>query len=268
MGWLAFHTKGKLHDIAAINVAMCFPTYTEAQRRGLVKSSLIETGKSFTEAAWLWTQPPANISRKVSWGEGQEIYKRCLEDPKGLLMATPHWGAWELCCHALSKDRPLTYMYRQPRIEALDGALIKWRANLGGQPASLDSGGIRKAMKALKQGEIVGMLPDQEPDRDAGVFAPFFNVPANTMTLMGKFISRTNANALFCISERLPNAQGWTVRIIQPESEIGSEDKVLAATAINKTVERCIAVNPTQYNWSYKRFGRLPNGSKRNYSLK
>ena len=46
---------------------------------------------------------------------------------------------------------------------------------------------------ALKRGEMVTILPDQQPKpgRGAGVFASFFGVPALTMTLFGRLARRS-----------------------------------------------------------------------------
>lgn len=268
IGWISFITHSRHRQVATVNLQLCFPHMEQRERTRLLKTSLIETGKSFTEAAWLWTQPPEKVAALVSFAEGKDYYDQLIESPNGLLVATPHWGAWELCSLPLSEQRSFTYMYRPPRLNDLNDPLIQWRANLGGKPASLDAGGIRAALKALKAGETVGLLPDQEPDRDNGVFAPFYKVPANTMTLMGKLASRSNANMIVCLVERKPNAQGWLVRFLPARPDIANPDKLIAATAVNQTVELCIAINPAQYNWSYKRFRRLPDGGKRNYSLK
>ena len=37
--------------------------------------------------------------------------------------------------------------------------------------------GLRRVAQGLRDGQVVGILPDQEPLKDHGVFAPFFGVP-------------------------------------------------------------------------------------------
>ena len=185
-----------------------------------------------------------------------------------MLVATPHMGTWELCNLPLSRKRPITYLYKTPRFSKIEEQLIKWRANLNALPANVDPRGIRELLKTLKSGGTVGLLPDQEPDQDAGVFAPFFNVEANTMTLMAKLAKRGDANIVFCFAKRLPKGRGWHMHYLEPDQEIYSDDKTLSATALNRTVERCVQHCPEQYIWNYKRFQLLPEGGNRAYTRK
>ncbi|MBX2836728.1 MAG: lysophospholipid acyltransferase family protein [Gammaproteobacteria bacterium] len=268
IGQVAYGTRSKSRQIALVNIKICYPNMDPDEQKKLARLSLIETGKSLTEAAWIWTNSLERIQSRITYADGHELYQEYVEQPEGLLIATPHWGAWELCSLPLSQDRKFTYLYREPRLRALDEPLIRWRAHLGGHPATLDTVGIRKALRVLKSGETLGILPDQEPDRNNGVFAPFFGTEANTMTLFHKFASRPKVNTLVCLVERLPRAKGWKVRFIKPDAAINASDKLQAAIAVNRTVEHCIAINPAQYNWSYKRFRYLPDGGKRNYALK
>jgi len=159
----------------------------------------------------------------------------------------------------------MTYMYRRPRKPALDKWLIQWRANLGGEPASLDASGIKLAISKLKEGRVVGILPDQEPDRENGVFAPFFDVPANTMTLASRLAQRRNVTTLFCYAERLTKGAGWRVHFKEPLAELTSKDSSEATAALNATIEAWVRECPTQYLWNYKRFNLLPDGGVRSY---
>jgi len=180
-------------------------------------------------------------------------------------MISPHLGNWELCILLLSKQHPFTYFYRNPRQVGMGDLLIKWRSHLGGKPASLDAAGIRQGLKVLKKGEILGFLPDQEPDRDNGIFAPFFNEPALTMTLLSKVASKNDYPILFCAAERLPAAKGWRLHILPADKHIASKDVLEATTALNHGIEDCIGIMPEQYLWDYKRFQTKPDGTLRTY---
>jgi len=113
-------------------------------------------------------------------------------------------------------------------------------------------------INTLKRGEVVGILPDQEPRDIGGVFAPFFGVPAYTMTLISKMARKTNAAVFFAYMERLPWGKGYRLVIRQAEPEITSENEVLAATALNRSIEVCVQACPEQYLWAYRRFKQRP----------
>ena len=84
--------------------------------------------------------------------------------------------------------------------ELVDSA--RERANLATAPTTL--AGVRQMLKALKNGEAVGLLPDQVPPQGLGVWAPFFGRDAYTMTLSARLAQQTGAAILLAWGERLP----------------------------------------------------------------
>jgi len=265
LGEIAWLSRSRLRRVSEINLDLCRPTASAEERRELVRRSLRETGKTLTETAWLWHRPRDYIAGHLVEVHGAELLDAATARGQGLVIATPHIGSWELCNLAISTHATITYLYRPPRTLALEPLLIDWRRNLGGKPARLDSGGIRQVLGELRAGRTVGILPDQEPDATSGVFAPFFGIPALTMTLLARLASRPGTTVLFLVAERLPRGRGWRAHFVAPEPGISNADKVEAAAAINRTAERCIELCPTQYLWSYKRFRAMPGGERRSY---
>lgn len=265
LGWVAWLSRASPRKITQINLQICFPNMPADERERLARRSLIETGKQIMECAWLWHRPRDQILTLIRTVEGQSMMDQARASDKGLIMVTPHMGNWELCPLPLSLNHRFTYFYRSPRKKSLEAHLIRWRANLGGEPATLDVSGIRQGMKILKQGGTLGILPDQEPDMNNGVFAPFFNEPALTMTLLTKLASKTGATVLFCVARRRAGGAGWDLHYLPADELIANSDPVVAATALNRTVERCIGLCTEQYLWDYKRFKTLEDGSLRNY---
>lgn len=112
-------------------------------------------------------------------------------------------------------------------------------------------------MQGLRQGQVVGILPDQEPLKDHGVFAPFFGIPVLTMTLVGRLVRRFEAEVVFGAAERTAKGK-FRVRIIEAPEGLGDKDPVRAATQLNLGVEQCVRASPEQYTWSYRRFRTRP----------
>lgn len=265
LGWITWASKTSPRKITEANLEICFPNMPVDERTELAKRSLIETGKQILECAWLWNRPRAQLIPLMRTVEGQDLLDDARASDKGLIMVTPHMGNWEFCPLPLSLNHPFTYFYRSPRKKSLEAQLLRWRANVGGEPATLDVAGIRQGMKILKQGGTLGILPDQEPDLNNGVFAPFFNEPALTMTLLNKLAVKTRATVLFCVAKRRPRGAGWDLHYLSADDMIADRDPVVAAAALNRTVERCIGLCTEQYLWDYKRFKTLEDGTPRNY---
>ena len=63
---------------------------------------------------------------------------------------------------------------------------------------------------------------------------------------------------------RLDNGT-FKVVIRQANEQIRCGDPELAAKALNESIETCIQECPSQYQWSYKRFRRQPEGLRSPY---
>jgi len=265
IGWTAWKSKSKLRTITEINLDLCFPEWSEAEKQHVCKASLIETGKALTESFWLWKRPPEQVLRLVKVVEGQHLVDKARQSDGGFLVATPHLGSWEVCSLPLSSESPVTCLYLPPKQAALEQLTIDGRINMGSDPIKIDSVGIKHLLQTLKAGGTIGLLPDQEPDKENGCFAPFFAQTANTMTLLAKFAARAKNNTLFCFAKRMPQGSGWEIYYLPAAENIDSRDKAVAAAALNTSVEQCILRCPEQYIWNYKRFRIKPDGTRRDY---
>jgi len=251
--------------ITRTNITLCFPELREAQREQLVKASLEETGCALAEMGVSWIWRPSRVLQKVKRVVGEEAIAERLNAGKGILLIAPHLGNWEVMNLYLSQRYPVTAMYKPPQLKLLDLLIRKMRARLGSKMAPADAGGIRLVLKALRRGEVVGILPDQEPERAGGVFAPFFGIDTLTMKLFPQLAAQTGM-AVFCgYALRLPDAQGYELRFSPADEAINSRDLAVAAAAMNRAIERCVREAPAQYQWEYKRFNTRPEGAPKLY---
>ena len=265
IGSLAWWTHSSARRITLINLSLCYPGMPRQERNVLAKSSLLHTGMMLTECAWIWYRPINTVNRYIADTVGQDLLEAAFTSSRGSIFASPHIGNWELSNLIVSNQTELNYFYRSPRNKTLAPLLLKWRGGLGGKALELSATGIRDAMRVLKSGGTVGILPDQEPDKANGIFAPFMNTPALTMTLLSRLANKTNADVLFCFTERLPNARGWRLHVNRADEHIADSDMSSATAALNRSVAQCVAAIPAQYLWDYKRFNALESGGRRNY---
>ena len=115
-----------------------------------------------------------------------------------------------------------------------------------------------RRVAVFTSGGVVGILPDQEPKQGEGEFAPFFGRPALTMVLLSRLAQRTGATVLFAFAERLPKGEGYVLHFLPAPEGIADPDLPTAVAAMNRGVENCIRLAPTQYQWHYKRFSAQP----------
>ncbi|QGT77641.1 lipid A biosynthesis acyltransferase [Guyparkeria halophila] len=263
LGRLAWMSNGSMRRTVEDNLARCLPETDEGEREAIARRTLIETGKGLIETAPVWRWGPADIEAAIVERRGFDAIEQALAAGRGVILLAPHMGNWELGGLATAARTPTTIMYRPPREPAMERLLVDARARTGASLAPANLGGVRKALRALKRGELVAILPDQAPRHGEGVTAPFFGQPALTMTLIRTLSRRTDAAVFTGWAERLPGARGFRIHYEPVTEPVGHDDPVEAAMALNREIERVVREEPAQYQWTYRRFRRQASGRAR-----
>lgn len=254
-----------LRNVAQTNIHRCFPDWTEQQQQQLVLQCLQETAKVALESGALWLRAPKRVLALVKSVSGEELLVQAMAKGKGVILAAPHLGAWEVVGVYCSTLWPMTSLYRPPRLSGLDELIRQSRERAGAKLVATDASGVRALYKALGRGELIGILPDQDPERESGVFAPFFGIQANTMTLLSRLAAKSDATVLMAYAERLPKGQGYHLHFQNTDATLSEGDTLQKATGLNQAIERCVLQHPAQYLWVYKRFKTRPEGEGRFY---
>jgi KDO2-lipid IV(A) lauroyltransferase len=249
---LRMHSKAARHT--AVNLRLVRPELDEAAQARLLRETMEQSGRSLTEMANIWgggAQKALGLIREV---RGAELFDAALAAGKGVIIAAPHLGCWELLNYWLCSRTPMAILYRPPRVVAVETLLRKVRGALAPEQVRAEGAGVRTLYKRLAAGGSVGILPDQKPRAGEGEFAPFFGVDALTMVLLPRLAARTGATVLFSFAERLPDGAGFRVHILPAPADVADTDLKVACAALNRGVESCVALAFTQYQWHYKRY--------------
>lgn len=247
------------------NLALAFPELSQTARQKLLDASLRATGQALFETCRFWTRPARDNLPLVREVIGADLLDAAQAAGQGVIVAAPHLGHWELLNQWLAVRAPIAIVYRPPRQAWLEDLLRHARGHEGVSQVRAEAAGVRQLFRRLKDGGSVGILPDQQPKRGDGEFAPFFGVAALTMTLLPRLAHKTGAAVLFGWAERLPDSQGFRVRISSAAPEIADPDPVVATAALNAGVEACVRIAPEQYQWGYKRYSKRPPGEPSRY---
>ncbi|KRI01632.1 lysophospholipid acyltransferase family protein [Curvibacter sp. PAE-UM] len=246
LGWVVFALSPTYRRRFVANLQQAGHDWREC--RGAVG----QTGQLVAELPRLWFGRPAN----VLWDGAQHI-EHALAQGRGIVFLTPHLGSFEITAQAYAARfgarQPITVLFRpsrQPRLRAL---VASARSRPGLLTAPTTMAGVKQLIKALRQGQSVGLLPDQVPPQGLGVWAPFYGREAYTMTLSARLAQQTGAVVLLAWGERLSWGRGYTVHV-QPLGTPLPSDPQAAAAVINLAMEQVIATCPQQYLWGYARY--------------
>jgi len=245
--------------VARRNLEIIRPDWTPEQREAEVDRILRATGSNALETIRIWTRPRAQNLALVCSVHGEALLTDALSQGRGLILAAPHFGNWELLIEYMASRGPFSLVYRVPEKRFGDVFL---RLARGGENVILvpaETNAMRPLFRALKAGETVGITPDQQPKLGGGEFAPFFGRQSLTLSLIPKLAARSGAPVLFAYAEPVPG--GFDIRIEPALATIASDDVVQATTAMNAQVEAIARRDLRQYQWTYKRFSKRPPGS-------
>jgi Kdo2-lipid IVA lauroyltransferase/acyltransferase len=257
-GWRRLDARE--HRVATRNLELAYPRLSPTQRAELQQAVLRTTARQALETLRFWTRPHAQNLALIRVHAGVELFDAAVAAGRGVIVAAPHYGNWELLNQWLASRTPLAILYRPPESAIGEAFLRRVRADSGDRVTQVraEGPGIRQLFKLLKGGGVAGILPDQQPKAGDGEFAPFFGHQALTMTLLNRLAERTGATVLFGYCERIGAGPGFALRFEPAPDAIGGADPVAAAAALNAAVERIAGRDPAQYQWTYKRYKLRP----------
>jgi KDO2-lipid IV(A) lauroyltransferase len=149
-------------------------------------------------------------------------------------------------------------LYTPPKKKVIEPAMLAGRDRRGLRIAAPDLSGVRAMLRALKNGEAVGILPDQAPGVGQGEWTAFFGKPAYTMTLVDRLQQSCDASIILAYAERLSGGRGYALHLSAMPGALAGERP---ARQLNRAIEGLVRLCPAQYYWGYNRY-KVPAGAE------
>jgi KDO2-lipid IV(A) lauroyltransferase len=255
-GWITYLSSSRYAARLRGNLQKAGLARSDSEFTCLLHTNICEMGKGVMELPWVWRRPFEKVVASVGKCHGWEHFEAAQAQGKGVIVLTPHIGCFEVIGLYIAARTPMTCMYRPPRWKFLDTLMHEGRERGQMKLAPTDLGGVRQLLKALKKGQVIGVLPDQVPGNGEGEWAPFFGRPAYTMTLIGRLVQSSGAAVVMCASERLPCGEGYALHF----TPLSFDTTESIPKQMNVALEAVIRNHPDQYLWSYNRY-KVPRGA-------
>jgi KDO2-lipid IV(A) lauroyltransferase len=264
VGWNR-RTRRRL-EVARINLDIAFgDTRTAAEKDRIARASLINLlGCMLDAIALIPRLSPDTWQRYLKLApEDIAAIDKLRVEGRGVLVMFSHYGNWELMgaamacmglgqCHVVGK-----------RQADWANDLIEHLRTRTGNRIIYKEGAVRATLRALKTGEMVGLSIDQ--NFSAGIFVPFFGVPAGTPDTLAALARASGAPIvpLAC----LPNGDGtYTGRLLPPVKATRTDDKDADMVTITRSclevLEGIIRERPEFWLWGHKRWKARPPGEE------
>ena len=257
---LFYHASVKQRLIATHNLRNAYPEKNideiEAIAKGVYRHMAIVMAE-------LFEMPYITRETLHEWMdvEGLEHAEGALAQGKGVLSIVAHFGNWELMTVAVPlMIKPMQIVYRPLDSRIMDN-LLGWSRTKHGNSLIPKGGSGRRIIRLLKENNAIGILSDQNVDKNEGVFVDFFGRPACTSVGTAVLAMQSGAPVMPVFMPRMPD--GRYKLIILPAVEITQtgdyeSDLFVNTQRFTKVVEDMVRRYPDQWFWIHQRWKTKP----------
>mgnify|MGYP006294105481 CR=1 FL=1 len=254
-GRFAHLVTKKRRKLAKENLAMAFPDQlSEDKVRQIIKEVYENVGLMLVEFIMLQKINHDNFQQYVEV-EGQKNLDKAYNQDQGIIIYGAHFGNWEWMAAFISLlGYPLNAIVQKQHNQYFNDYINGIREDKGLNVIPLGVS-VRKAYSALKNGECVFILGDQDA-RDRGWKLNFFGRPASTYNGVIQLAERTGARIVptFLIRQK----RGKHKLIFYPSHRIGQdlsrEEQKQKLQELTNIVEEVVRENKSQWFWLHKRW--------------
>jgi Kdo2-lipid IVA lauroyltransferase/acyltransferase len=200
-----------------------------------------------------------NVQELIRY-QGLENFQQAHSFGKGVLVATGHFGNWEMSAFAHAYLTAPMHIVVRPIDNARIDALVEQRRELSGNRAIAKKDAARGILRALAAGDAVGVLIDQNTTPDQGVFIDFFGVKACAGSAFVKLAHHSGAAVV-------PGYALWSDKeeryVLHFEPAVEMTGDVLEDTQrVHARLEAAIRKHPEQWLWIHRRWKTRPPGER------
>jgi Kdo2-lipid IVA lauroyltransferase/acyltransferase len=255
----------KHRRIARINLRIAFPEMDESEARRIVRRCYQRMGTSAAEFIHIPRMDDRYI-REHFRIEGAEHIRESMEvRGQPAMVMTGHFGNWELLSHVYGTViAPAAFIVRPLKNQVLDD-IVTERREYCGNSVIRKADSAKEIMKVLRKKILLGILIDQNVDRQKGVLVDFFSRKAYTTFGIARVALAMRAAIHPGFIFRDPARKFRHVLRFGAPLEIDydaprDEETVRVTRQCNMELERAIREAPGQWMWFHRRWKTRPEG--------
>ena len=259
LGSLAWALDTRHREVAMKNLLLAFPKLTESHRRQLARRAFQQAGRTAVEMLWSSSLTDHTLE-EIAVFEGRDYLDDAIAKGRGALITTAHFGNWELMGVALAHiGVPMNVIARAVDDPQVESVLHRLRTRTGARVIHKNSG-VRPALRALRAGEVVGVLIDQNTLPSQASFVPFFGKLAATTRLSAQLHVRSGAPVvmLFCVPE--DDRYRFVIEPLDTTGALtdGAPTVEQLTAAMTTQIERHVRLCPEAWLWFHDRWRSRP----------
>jgi KDO2-lipid IV(A) lauroyltransferase len=264
LGMVLYAVIAERRHVVKVNLRLCFAELDEAARNRLARAHFRALGRSLLERGLLWWSSPQRLARLIRL-DGEDKLRALLAAGRPVIMMTPHFVGLDAGGARIAMDFDSVSVYARQKNRVFDRWLYHGRSRFGNQLLLSRDEGVRATVKAMKAGRPFYYLPDMNFRTRDAIFAPFFGVPAWTITGLSRLSRVAGATVVSCVTRMLPGGRGYVVEFGDPWPDFPSGDVEADTARMNREIEALVRTTPEQYHWVHRRFKTRPPGERKPY---
>lgn len=266
---LAAKAIPRLRSVGMKNLSIAYPELSIKEHKRILSGTYESLGRVIGELSQFHKYTPDTLSEIIDFKldeESEALYHRVKSEKRGVVLATGHFGNWEILVLVFAAlHEPISYLARpldNPKIEA---ALSELRMRFGNTPINKTNSAMT-AVSVLKTTFGLGILADVNAHPREGVFVPFFGKLACTPAGAATIAIRANAYIypVACVWDRQNSRYKFIHGKLLETAKTGDRKRDIVETtaAFTAELESLIRQYPEQWMWTHKRWKTRPPGEE------
>jgi len=262
LGRLLYRLGRERRAVALTNLRLCFPEKTEAEREELARRHFVCFARAVLDRTLGWWASKDRLERLIRVS-GREHLQDAENQSRPVLILAPHFVGLDAGALRISMFGKACSVFSNQKNPVFNKLLYEGRRRFSDILLLSRQDGMRKIVKAMKDGYPFYYLPDMDFGREDSIFVPFFGVPAATIPGVSRLVRLTGAKVVVCLTWQV--ADGYEVEIMPPWENFPGESVEADTAFVNRFIESQVLRKPEQYFWLHKRFKTRPPGEQRFY---
>jgi len=256
LGSLLYRLLPGRRHVARTNLKLCFPEMDEREREQRVKTVFHNNAIGILETAMAWWADDESIRARTRV-VGLEHLDAALERGKGVILLGAHFTVLDMGSAMMPSRYDFECFYRPHNNALFDYWVTRGRMRYAS--GLLPAADMRAIVRSLRSGKLVWFAPDQDQGPTHSIYAPFFGVPAATVTSTARLARMTGA-AVVPIAFHRNDDDSYELEFRAALDDFPVGDDMSDASRINAELEQSILKRPDQYMWVHRRFKTHPKG--------
>ena len=247
--------------VTRINLALCFPQMSEAERYEIGRKHFRMLGRNALELSIMVWGTDEQLLELIRV-EGLEHLKAAAGRP--IIALAPHFIGLNMGGIRVAYEYPGTAsIYSRQKNPAVDRVFLKARTRFGAPHLVSRQDGLRSVIRVIRSGKPFYFLPDMDFGRRDAVFVPFFGVQTATITTLPRLAKLADAAVIPVVTRQV--GDGYVVRFYPEWKDYPTGDLEADVRRMNAFIEERVLEMPEQYFWAHKRFKTRPEGEPSPY---